>query len=80
MSGQAAASSEFPAASPRPPADPNPQLPPDLTREAERFHRWLDGKLTELRQAELSYLEPVLPAMAVRWLESCRWAHRDPHD
>jgi hypothetical protein len=79
MNGRPAAGAEVPAGSPRPP-DPDPQLPPDLTREAERFHRWLDSKLTELRQAELSYLEPVLPAMAAQWLESGRWARADPDD
>lgn len=70
MSGQAAAGDGSRALSPQPCADPSSQLPPDLVAEAQRFHRWLDGKLTELRQAELSYLEPVLPAMAARWLES----------
>ena len=78
MSCQAAAGDGSPALSPQPYADPSSQLPPDLAAEAERFHRWLDGKLTELRQVDQSYLEPVLPAMAARWLESGRSVPADP--
>jgi len=36
-------------------------LPPDIVREAIRFHRWLEGRLADLRRVRLSFVDADLP-------------------
>jgi hypothetical protein len=41
-------------------------LPPENMREAMVFHRWLEGRLAELRATPLSFVDAVLPEPLTR--------------
>jgi len=41
-------------------------LPPENMREAMAFHRWLEGRLAELRAAPLSFVDADLPEPLIR--------------
>jgi hypothetical protein len=41
-------------------------LPPENMREAMAFHRWLEGRLAELRAAPLSFADADLPEPLIR--------------
>lgn len=41
-------------------------LPPENMREAMAFHRWLEGRLAELRATPLSFVDADLPEPLIR--------------